>query len=165
MNHAWNVVKINNKWNFIDVTLGAGYISSKTNSFKFHFNDSYFLMAPDNFFMNHYPSEETWLLIRKSKKDFANLPLLFGNYFEQKYIMAPLDSGIISSGQNPDFLFKLNGLTESDYVQYSFDSEKKSDVLEPDNLSSYRISIAGKKDNFLSIFVNGKIIAMFKIHP
>ena len=47
LNHAWNVVKIGNDWKFIDATLAAGFISLKTNSFKFYFNDSYFFR---NFF-------------------------------------------------------------------------------------------------------------------
>lgn len=165
INHAWNVVKVNDKWHFIDATLGAGYVTPKNNSFKFDFNESFFLMPPDDFFKNHFPNEEKWLLTSKSKTDFANLPLFFGNYFREKYEIKPSDLGICSNSKTPDFLFALTGLSESDYVQYAFDTEKKSEVLELDNSTIYSISLAERMDNILSIFVNGKIIVMYKIQP
>ena len=55
------------------------------NLFKFYFNDAYFFTNPDRFFLNHYPADEKWLLVAKSKTDFAPLPVFFGGYFQNNY--------------------------------------------------------------------------------
>ena len=164
INHAWNVVKIDNNWKFIDATLSAGFISNKTNLFKFYFNDSYFFMNSEDFFMNHFPSEEKWLFISKSKADYAKLPLFFGYYFQLKYHINKQNSGIYSVKNSSKFMFNIEGLNESDYVQYSFNSDNKlHDFEQESTIKNYEVSVADKKNDILAIFVNGKIISMYKI--
>ena len=165
-NHAWNVVKIDNSWKFIDATLGAGFVSTKTNAFKFYFNEAYFFMNPEDFFLNHFPDEEKWLLVSKNKEDYAKLPLFFGYYFQLKYRIKQQYSGIYSSKTNSNFIFNIEGLNESDYVQFTFSSENKfREFDQQDNTKNFEVTVADKNNDLLSIFVNGKIIAMYKIIP
>lgn len=164
INHAWNVVKIDNNWEFIDATLGAGYISSKTNLFKYYFNQSYFCTNPERFFLNHYPSEEKWLLVSKNKNDFEQLPIFFGTYFENNYqIVKPIE-GLYSSLKNQNFIFSIKGLDKNDLIQYSFSDDNEIIYLnQENNLNDFIISITNKKNNYLSIYVNRKIITIYKI--
>ncbi|MBA4319559.1 MAG: hypothetical protein C0412_14250, partial [Flavobacterium sp.] len=113
-NHAWNVVKIDNIWHFVDATLAAGFVSSKTNLFKFYFNDAYFFTNPERFFLNHYPTDEKWLFVAKSKKDFAPLPVFFGGYFQYNYEIIKPESGICSTQNNQNLIFAIRGLEEYD---------------------------------------------------
>lgn len=163
VNHAWNVVKINNEWKFIDATLGAGIISSNTDSFKFDFNEGYFFTDPERFFLNHYPLDEKWLLISKTKSDFAKSPFIFGNYLKYGYrIMSPLLG--IHSKKEGNFTFSLKGLDEYDNVQYALSSNNKIVFLEQeDNSKDFVIDITDIGEDYVSIFVIGKIIAVYKI--
>lgn len=163
-NHAWNVVKIDNNWQFIDVTLAAGYVSSKTNLFIFYFNDAYFFTNPERFFLNHYPSDEKWLLVSKSKKDFISLPVFFGRYFQSNYQFLKPESGIFLSLNNENFIFAIQGLDQYDSIEYSSSIDNQIIYLQQqNNLQEYSISLIGLKDSYLSIFVNRKIIAIYKI--
>lgn len=164
VNHAWNVVKIDGKWCFIDVTLGAGYISSKTNLFKFYYNDSYFFTSPERFFLNHYPSDEKWLLVANNKNDFAQLPLFFGAYFQYNYQLIKPESGIFLLNKNENLIFAIKGLEQYDTVEYSTSIDNKITYLEQENNTlDYSIPLAGKRDSYVSIYVNRKLIAIYKV--
>lgn len=162
-NHAWNVVKIDNNWQFVDVTLAAGFVSSNTNLFKFHFNDAYFFTPPERFFLNHYPTDEKWLLVAKSKKDFAPLPVFFGSYFQYKYKILKPESGICSAADNPNVIFAISGLEEYDTIAYSSSIDNTKTYLNQKSDLDFTIPIQDKKGSYVSIFVSGRIIAIFKI--
>ena len=162
-NHAWNVVKIDNIWQFVDVTLAAGFISSKTNLFKFYYNDAYFFTDPERFFLIHYPIEEKWLLVAKSKKDFAPLPVFFGSYFQYNYKIIKPESGICSTKNEQNLVFAIRGLEEYDTIAYSSSIDNKKTYMDQKNNLIFTIPILDKKDSFVSIFVSGRIIAIYKI--
>ena len=60
--HAWNVVKIEDKWHLIDVTWGSGGLNEQTKYVK-QFNDHYFLTNPEEFVLNHLPLVPMWQLL------------------------------------------------------------------------------------------------------
>ena len=60
--HAWNAIKINEKWEFLDVTWGSGYVKGNCNKYVKEFSDVYFLMKPDYMILQHYPEDQYWLL-------------------------------------------------------------------------------------------------------
>jgi transglutaminase/protease-like cytokinesis protein 3 len=51
ISHAWNAIKIDSKYYFIDTTWSAGYI--KEGRFVRSFNDKYFLIRPEDFIKTH----------------------------------------------------------------------------------------------------------------
>ena len=53
-NHSWNTIKLNDKWYYCDATWSSGYIDSKQ-LFKFHYNNAFFLMTPEEFAESHRP--------------------------------------------------------------------------------------------------------------
>jgi transglutaminase/protease-like cytokinesis protein 3 len=162
INHAWNVVKIANSWRFLDATLAAGFINSR-NTFEFYFNEAYFFTNPEKFFLNHFPANEKWLLVPKTKKEYVQLPVFFGFYLQSDFVIVKPITGIYSIADG-DFILSIHGLAPTDYISYSFETENKRAYLEEqDNSKDFTISLQGRKPDNLYIFINGKIVAMYKI--
>ncbi len=74
MNHAWNALKIENRWYFVEATWGSGQC---TNDYKFKkiFNPMWFLTPSQVFMYDHYCE---YFQLQKNKitlKEFENLPL------------------------------------------------------------------------------------------
>ncbi len=60
--HAWNLVFVNNKWQPIDATWGAGFVN-RDHKFEFHFNEENFLADPKQFIFKHLPADPMWQLL------------------------------------------------------------------------------------------------------
>ena len=63
-NHSWNAVYVDSSWQLLDVTWASGYISSGSKDFVKHFDDYYYLTAPDEFIRHHYPDDLRWTLLK-----------------------------------------------------------------------------------------------------
>lgn len=67
-NHAWNAVKMYDKWEFIDVTWGAGGCFENTNGkliFKKSLCIRYLLDNPEDFILEHLPENSEWQLLEQ----------------------------------------------------------------------------------------------------
>ena len=60
--HAWNVVKLEDKWQLLDVTWANGFVNEK-NSYVKKFSDKYFLASPADFVKDHWPLDPMWQLL------------------------------------------------------------------------------------------------------
>ncbi|HUU28028.1 MAG TPA: hypothetical protein VM123_09465 [archaeon] len=82
-NHAWNAVKLDGKWYFMDCTWGAGLPNEK-GEFVFKFEDYYFLTPPEELVYTHFPADPSWQLLEKpvSKQEFIELPYLWPVFFK-----------------------------------------------------------------------------------
>lgn len=58
-NHTWNAVKLNGKWQLLDITWAISYGSEDTP------DDFWFLTKPTDFIYSHYPEESKWTLVEK----------------------------------------------------------------------------------------------------
>ena len=58
-NHTWNAVKLNGKWQLLDITWAISY-GSKSSA-----DDYWFLTKATNFIYTHYPEESKWTLLEK----------------------------------------------------------------------------------------------------
>lgn len=67
-NHTWNAVKLNGKWQLLDITWAISY-GSKNNP-----DDFWFLTKPSNYILSHYPEERKWTLLEMpmSYSEFQN---------------------------------------------------------------------------------------------
>jgi transglutaminase/protease-like cytokinesis protein 3 len=163
-NHGWNVVKINGEWKFVDCTLAAGNISSKTGQFVFNYNDIYFFTEPKLFFLNHYPDDEKWLLINdKSKVDYINLPIYFPDFIKNESKLMLPDVGVFTDEEIFDIKF-VDFNIDDDYLEYRFSGDTKNEYVEFDiKPSNYTISLKNKGNQSLLLFINRKIIAGYNI--
>jgi hypothetical protein len=85
-NHAWNAVKIDGKWQLIDVTWGSGYGHTKNNKLEtvMEFDPYWFCVNPMESIFSHLPEDKEWQLIQNkiNLAQFENLPYLNKSFFE-----------------------------------------------------------------------------------
>ena len=72
--HAWNAVKIDNKWYVFDPTWGSGYVN-KGKFFK-KLNNSYFKVDPVKMIVSHIPFDYLW--------QFLNYPVTNAEFYAGK---------------------------------------------------------------------------------
>lgn len=60
--HAWNAVKVNNRWILLDTTWGAGYVT-EGNKFKKMYKSQYYDMNPSKAIFSHIPYDPLWQLL------------------------------------------------------------------------------------------------------
>ncbi|MEN8120457.1 MAG: transglutaminase domain-containing protein [Bacteroidota bacterium] len=60
--HAWNAIKVNENWYFVDATWGAGYVSHGI--YKYDFRLKYFMVKPEKFVEDHMPFDPMWQLLK-----------------------------------------------------------------------------------------------------
>ena len=163
VNHIWNAVKIDNKWNFVDTTIAAGSVDAN-GEFKAYFNDGYFFTTPEVFFLNHYPSNEKWLLIERNKQDFASLPLFYGDYVKATYKIVSPALGHLDVTENNTVTFKIEGLDPTVMVSYFTDGRNKMEIMEQNEATMEYTAVVDKAtDKFITLYINDKLIATYRL--
>lgn len=96
--HAWSVVKIDDKWQLLDCTWAAGFINSQ-NQFVRQQCDYYFLTPPGDFVFDHLPEDPKWQLVDKpvTKDEYALMVYLRPPFFENEMKLVSHTQGIIKS--------------------------------------------------------------------
>ncbi|MEL1244239.1 transglutaminase domain-containing protein [Flavobacterium sp. DGU11] len=159
-NHAWNLIKINNEWKFIDTTLAAGDIAG--GKFVGDYVDGFFFTTPELFFLNHYPLEEKWLLTKKTKQEFANLPVYNRSYFKKGNNLLYPGSGILSASKG-SCTIKLKN-PDGIYLAYFLHSTYKGALMDYDeNTQDYFCSINVSQDDYLTIMSDNEMIITYKV--
>lgn len=163
--HEWNAVKINDKWELIDVTWAAGSVSMETGKFQTEFNDGYFFTNPALFYLNHFPDDKRLLMVDKSAQDFAELPLYYGPYVQANYEFASPEKGIISAASG-SVLFQIIDLPSNTRISYVFTNEGKIRDIEPKrsgNATEFLIPLSARSRGYLTIYINNAAIVSYKI--
>ena len=81
-NHAWNAVKLGQKWQLIDVMLDAGFCDMAL--FVKHYSSAYLSLTPEQFFYSHYPLDEADQLLSPAKtaEQFKSEPFIPAIFFQ-----------------------------------------------------------------------------------
>ena len=111
--HAWNVVKMNAKWQLIDVTWDAGYLDYKT--FIKHYSTEWLYRTPEQFIYSHLPVKDEYQYLSKPKtaEEFVKEPYIPGIFFEYGLTLgkvAPDYTNEISEAVNYDFKLTKTGI-------------------------------------------------------
>lgn len=73
--HLWNAVYINEKWHFVDVVWGAGYMDGK--QFMAKINTFYFLAGGRDLVKTHHPADPIWQLVES--------PITLSQFCDKKF--------------------------------------------------------------------------------
>jgi len=94
-NHAWNSVKLNNKWYLFDVTWARDTLNKKVDDF-------YFQTDPETFILNHYPLDYEWSLLKTkySLEDYMKFPIYTNLYYDLKFTDNPSKTGYFKAINN-----------------------------------------------------------------
>ncbi len=164
--HAWNAVKIGGEWKLLDATWGAGTVTGEKPAFGFRFNDKYFFTDPNVFFLNHFPDDKKWLLTTKTEKEFAELPLYYGNYLMGGYEFITPDGGTFTNTPSGYIPFKIKNLQPGDKVHYAFSKErvfKEVKTVDDGTVADFQVPLDRNSTGVLTIFINQKSVAAYRI--
>ena len=96
--HAWNVIRLNNHWYFIDSTWGAGHLDAH-NQYQKKITPHYFLTRPEQMIYNHLPEDSKWQLLSPtvSMQQFLLLPYVYSTFFDlQLDIVSPHNANMVT---------------------------------------------------------------------
>ena len=119
--HAWNAVKINNRWQLIDVTWDAGYVDYKT--FIKRYSTEWLNRTPEQFIFSHLPEEDEYQYLKeiKTKEQFEKEPYLAGVFF---------DYGLSLGDSKPGYTNEISGAVKYDFKVGKTGVVVMSDLLE-----------------------------------
>lgn len=165
VNHAWNVVKINGEWKFIDVAWGAGYIDYPTNTFYRVFDSVYFLTSPDRYFYTHFPKDTNFLFTNRTTQEFIDLPIYYSEFLRTDFEIIEPKTGLLKIKGNDKVSFKMTSPTGIYKLSYSFDEEPLYDIKIYKEAEYYvfKIQIPKERKNILNLYFKRRGIATFKI--
>ncbi|WP_395062318.1 transglutaminase domain-containing protein [Flavobacterium sp.] len=117
-NHSWNAVQLNNKWYLCDATWSSGVCNLNTHTFEFNYNNGYFLADPELFAKDHFPNDNSWLLLNEKPQfsEFLKAPLVYYNAY--KYAVFPIEPSMmrLEVEKNKEAIFILKDLKEIDVI-------------------------------------------------
>jgi len=81
-NHDWNAVCLEDRWQLIDCTWGAGHIN-ESKRYIHEFEDFFFLTPPEQFIYSHFPDDSQWQLLPHpiSRTEYKNLIYVYPDFF------------------------------------------------------------------------------------
>lgn len=131
--HAWNAVKLNNKWELIDVTWSTG--NRLNNPLHFEFTDVYFLPNPKTFILNHFPKDSKWQLLKKplNKSSFFSLPIVKTTYFNSGLEISIFNKGTLKVKPNNTIKLLIKKIDSTKTYKYVFEKDRYNSILELKN--------------------------------
>lgn len=111
--HAWNAIKLNEKWILVDTTWGT------SNNYKI--SDFYFDIKPEFSIISHFPEDEKWQLLEKplSLDEFNNSKFINTIWFFKGFSNIPK---MKSDKENYYFVYKTNTENWNVNLLYSSDN-------------------------------------------
>lgn len=174
-NHAWNVVKINNKSYLSDPTWAAGYVNVIRRKYYRDFDETYFLVSPEEFIANHYPSDKQWTLLfsKPTLAEFINAPIKTTAFIDNKIPNYSPRKGKLNLKIDSvfQFQFSMNKELKSFWIEKStirnkkFISERFTDFPQR-NKEGYHVSLirfSEKGDYSIKIYINRRLTLIYKV--
>ncbi|XP_062582818.1 kyphoscoliosis peptidase-like [Saccostrea cucullata] len=170
-NHAWNAVFIENKWQFIECTWGAGHLNN-AGEFQKQFNNFYFLTNPRHLIVDHFPFEyndeefsKKWQLLKNpiSLDEFNRNIKLYSKSIEWDIHPKSHKYGVIEVKGSVEITIedKKGHLFNTSFVFYEYPSGERVEeygflrkesayeiklTLNPPKVKSYRAELYGNID-------------------
>lgn len=192
LNHAWNVILVDGKYYFFDVTWASGGCGTdekgKLTKFQKGFNEYYWLTPIEKLSRNHYPEDEIWVKPSGiTKMTYANTPYILGSEMENIDIITP-DSGVIEACVGDTIIFsfrykdwdieRLQVNTNIDFNPYPWVEDDNGEVVLDEKLMKkqkytdfiadnemYTFTFVADKKNlrYIAILIDYQEVMRFKI--
>lgn len=135
-NHSWNAIELNGKWYLCDPTWASGIQNPETNTFKFYYNDGYFLTNPQLFAINHFPIDSKWMLLEADAPSFETFlaaPIIYGKAYKNLTIhSAPIEMHhTIQTHETVVFKYQLQKSVATDNISFLIDNGFGNKKIQP----------------------------------
>lgn len=161
--HAWNAVKLYDKWYLSDVTWATSKFNTEDREFIKAFDENYFLSNPNFFLLKHYPENKDWILTDTSftKRDFKKGAVFYSNFLDFDFQDLKIPRGLVRRKIEIEFTTPVEitrasiGFERSrDYIPLEVKNENGRSIIE------YEFE---KRDfGAFTVFLNGEAIWGFK---
>ena len=163
-NHAWNAVKLNDKWMYIDATWSAGAVIN--GRWQRKFNPYYYNIPLKNYFKTHYPEDKLWQLRvgRLDIDDYFNQPIYSSVFLSSSIELVKPLKGIIIP-KNNTIEIQLKNVKATDRVMFGFlgyQYAKKPTVLKNGEITTLSI-IPPENAKTLFLILNKEVVLEFLI--
>lgn len=164
-NHAWNAVKLNNKWLYLDATWAAGAV--KNGRWQRNFNDYYFNIPKEKYFLTHFPEDILWQLRvkRMSLKSYFQQPIYTTDFLKKQYKLIAPTTGIITKKTNTPITFILENIAKNQAIYCGFKGLKyaqKPKISFEKNQTIVSI-LPPKNSNEVFLLIDKQVVAIFLI--
>ncbi|WP_420320093.1 transglutaminase domain-containing protein [Flagellimonas sp.] len=174
-NHAWNAVKLDNKWRLMDPTWATGYWNESDETFVRSFNEHYFDTDPEKFIKDHFPAESKWQLLEDpvALNTFFTAPIFLPGYFENKVVLSNDISGLLAPSENFELVFAFEKFPQSTQLKYSIDTNQSTgrirnvDVRKKGKqlyISKLKLNGALKQGQKLTLYIDKNPILKFRVN-
>ncbi|MDX8553172.1 transglutaminase [Tenacibaculum sp. 1B UA] len=163
-NHAWNAVKLNNKWVYVDVTWASGVVNN--NRWQPLFNPYYYNIPEEKYFKTHFPEKKLWQLRigRMDKKDFYNQPIYDAAFLKSDLELITPSKGILD--RNSTIELKIQNLRPNQSVSFGYSgyryAVKPDKVLTKNNITTITTTHL-EKSKQLFLIIDKEVMLEFLI--
>lgn len=161
-NHAWNAVRIEEKWYLIDVTWSTG--NSMYNDKFVDFSDTYFLISPDELIRSHFPNDKQWQLLKKpiSKIVYFDFPIYYPAYHNSGLKLQNNFSGNIITKTDSIIQLNFTKIDESKTYYYSFEKGVSGRINFKIENGSYQVEIPYTEKRRKNLVISDGQLALIK---
>ena len=163
-NHAWNAVKLNNRYVILDATWAAGY--EFENRWIRDFNTYYYDMPTDAVFKTHYPKDRLWILRlgRMDIDEFYNQPIYANGFLKSGATLISPKNGILNSRAD-SITIELKDLPATINVAYFIPGMRHAErpkLIRKDGITSFQ-AVNLKRESELVIYFNQRDALYFRL--
>lgn len=165
--HAWNAIRINDKWLFVDATWGAGHVDFKSRKFVPSFTSAFFAVPSTVFAYNHFPEDPQWNFTELTLISFSEQPLFYHTFFNKGIeLLSPLN-GELKQKNNGRIEIKLrktgDGKHTFHYAFQGMEYMKDSQWQQRGEVITLLIDVNGYRSDFLDIIIDGETVMTYKL--
>ncbi|MBS2210239.1 hypothetical protein KEM09_02435 [Carboxylicivirga mesophila] len=164
--HAWNAIRINNKWLFVDATWGAGHVNYQKKQFVPDFTPAYFAVGADVFGYNHYPEDPQWNFTKRTLKDFSEQPLVYHSFFGKGFELVSRQ-GQITKARKGQIVIELKASGNQPHAfYYAFRDMKYMQPARVDEKGALRmltIDLENRRSGYLDIVIDEEMVLTYQV--
>ncbi|WP_439130406.1 transglutaminase domain-containing protein [Polaribacter sp.] len=164
-NHAWNAVKLNEKWVILDATWAAGF--ERNGKWIRQFNNYFFDMPKTKIFKTHFPDDSIWVLRfgRMTLQEFYKQPIYDDSFLQRNTELLTPKSGIITLKSSENIVLKFKNLNTENIIFYTLKGNRYSQkpiITTKNGITTLNI-INPNRNSDLTLYINKESALRFKI--
>ena len=135
VSHSWNVVTVDGKNYFFDLTWASGSCKADENgkptAFVKYYEDYYWMLPYDKIARNHYPNNEKWIApgMPYNKEVFFNNPFFYSAKVLSNIAVSNPESGVLTTHIGDTVRFKFSYRDKINRITINTNTKKNIEVL------------------------------------